>query len=224
MSIRCFQCENPIVMGTTFCTQCGASIPNKTSSARKEKQKRASAHEKHLPHKKGPFKLFIVAATILLVAGWFYVSLPKKTNRTMDGQPIIAAETGYPKAGQNPFNIQAGFHEDKLFVSLDVIKAKKFVSFLFPDSLNNVPLLAYISNEGRLVTAVAICEPCKSNRFHIEGEELVCNVCGTSWKLNSLEAVRGACAEYPPALLPSTIVGNEIQIDRALVDNWHPRI
>ncbi len=40
--------------------------------------------------------------------------------------------------------------------------------------------LAYIAPDGKLVTAVSFCEPCRSTRFHVVGYNIFCNTCGTT--------------------------------------------
>lgn len=69
-----------------------------------------------------------------------------------------------------------------------------------------------------------MCEPCNSTEFHIEGNNLICNSCGTTWNLNDLNAISGSCGRYPPDPIPSMVVGNEIQIDEYLVTNWKRRV
>ncbi|MBI1806375.1 MAG: DUF2318 domain-containing protein, partial [Ignavibacteria bacterium] len=82
----------------------------------------------------------------------------------------------------------------------------------------------FISPEGKLVTAIRICEPCNSHTFRIEGTELACGNCETRWKLNNLEGLQGSCQKYPPAPIASQVIGNEVQIDERLVKNWKTRI
>lgn len=87
-----------------------------------------------------------------------------------------------------------------------------------------MPLLAYLSEEGRIITAISMCEPCNSTAFHINGNELICNSCGTTWELDNLDAISGSCGKYPPDPIPSRVVGNQIQISELSVANWQRRI
>ena len=87
-----------------------------------------------------------------------------------------------------------------------------------------IPLLSYITQSGRVVTAVSMCEPCRSTRFHIEDKKIVCNACGTEWNLETLKGIQGGCLNYPPDVIPSTIEKDRIQIDEKNVTQWKPRV
>ena len=80
------------------------------------------------------------------------------------------------------------------------------------------------TEDGKVITAISICEPCDSKSFHIKGSNLICNSCGTTWDLNNLDAISGSCGKYPPDPIQSRVVGNEIQIDEYLVTGWTRRV
>jgi hypothetical protein len=40
---------------------------------------------------------------------------------------------------------------------------------------NILPLMAYVAPSGRLLVATSFCEPCRSTRFHFDGNALVCD-------------------------------------------------
>ena len=75
---------------------------------------------------------------------------------------------------------------------------------------NGLPLLAYVAPSGRLVVASALCGPCHSYVFHIEGNDLVCNSCFTHWDLNTLQGKSGGCQAYPPKELTTTVQGGTV--------------
>ncbi|MEW6663368.1 MAG: Fe-S-containing protein [Bacillota bacterium] len=85
-------------------------------------------------------------------------------------------------------------------------------------------LTAYAAPSGRLAVAMAVCEPCRSLRFHIRGSLLVCDSCGTTWDLNTLVGLSGGCKEYPPEELPYEVKDGIIYISDQLVRSWQPRI
>ena len=89
---------------------------------------------------------------------------------------------------------------------------------------NGLPVLAYVAPSGRIVVAISLCEPCRSFDFHIEGSDLVCNRCFTHWDLNTLRGVEGGCLDYPPQELQVELQGDLVQIDRAALEAWVPRI
>jgi len=105
-----------------------------------------------------------------------------------------------------------------------VVKEKKMVRFEYSGKGVNIPLLAYVTQSGRVVTAVSMCEPCKSTRFRIQDKNLVCNACNTEWDLETLKGIKGGCLNYPPDVIPSTIEKGRIIIDEKVVTQWKPRV
>jgi hypothetical protein len=71
--------------------------------------------------------------------------------------------------------------------------------------------------------AVRICEPCNGFSFHIEGNQIVCDSCGTRWDLETFKGISGGCQGYPPDVLPSTQEGGKLLVEEAKVVNWKPR-
>ncbi|MCL4426407.1 MAG: DUF2318 domain-containing protein [Firmicutes bacterium] len=110
-----------------------------------------------------------------------------------------------------------------LSLPTQVVKEKKLVSFDYKKGNQTVPLLAYLSPSGRLVTAVRLCEPCESTTFFINKNNLVCGVCGTTWSLETLKGITGGCISYPPAKLASREEGEQLIIDEPTILAWRPR-
>ena len=121
-------------------------------------------------------------------------------------------------------DIQAKVEKGKISIPLDVVKEKKMVRFEYEDNGDKIPLLAYITQTGRVVTAVSMCEPCRSTRFHINDKKIVCNACATEWNLETLKGIQGGCLNYPPDVIPSTIEKDRIQIDEKIITQWKPRV
>ncbi len=109
-------------------------------------------------------------------------------------------------------------------VPLGPVKMNRLVSFEYQRPDGRVPLLAYITPSGKLVTAVAVCEPCRSTSFHIEGHEMVCNSCFTRWDLETLKGISGGCLNYPPDTLRHEIQGGKLMIKELDLKNWKPRV
>lgn len=88
-----------------------------------------------------------------------------------------------------------------------------------------LPIMAYITPSGRVMVTSSFCEPCYSRRFHIEGDELVCNTCYTHWALEDLTGLNGGCTKYPPQQLKYTVdkSNDTIVIKEANLKAWHPR-
>jgi len=119
---------------------------------------------------------------------------------------------------------QAEVKNGKISIPLETVMEKKIVRFEYEKNGVKLPLLSYMTQSGRVVTAVSMCEPCRSTRFHIENKTLVCNACNTEWDLENLKGIRGGCLNYPPDVIPSTIEKDRIQIDEKIVTQWKPRV
>ena len=112
--------------------------------------------------------------------------------------------------------------DGRIVLSAATIKEKRLVWFAYGEK--KTPVLAYVAPSGKIVTAISMCEPCRSERFHIEGDELVCNACGTRWTLEDLKGISGGCPEYPPERLDNQIAGDRVTIDEKAVLEWKPRV
>lgn len=107
--------------------------------------------------------------------------------------------------------------------SLKEIEQNRIVYTDIPGAGPVDALVAYISPAGRLVVAVAMCEPCRSQRFHIDNNILVCDTCGTRWYLNDLQGVSGGCLPYPPEELPYAVEDGTVKVQTSLLKDWSPR-
>jgi hypothetical protein len=166
-----------------------------------------------------------LGASILLGFLWvFGTHIGEQPHPVIEQQQTIAMPTLYTdqKLVQSP--VSAHVEAGKIIVSLTQLLEKKMIAFEYESPTTTVPLLAYISNEGKMVTSIRFCEPCNSKSFGIDGKELTCENCETRWNLNNLKGISGSCQKYPPAPIPSVIVGNEIQIDEHFAKNWKLRL
>ena len=224
MANFCSECGKPIAENTNFCTSCGASITGKGPTKAQWQDKREKVLGKQGNGHTSLTKRFFWIAGALLLGGWIYFNLPKSGNAVIKALPVVTNAVYYGPAGQQMMNIPSKVENGKIVIPLDLLKEKKFIRFMYGDGSSGLPLLAYISSEGKIVTAVSLCEPCNSTAFHIKGDKIICNSCGSTWELNNLEAVSGSCGRYPPDALPNVVVGNEIQIDEQLVARWQRRV
>ncbi|MEE9119109.1 MAG: Fe-S-containing protein [Calditrichia bacterium] len=223
MANFCSLCGASVQSSDKFCTGCGENIDkSNVNSSKGFANKRAKVLDEKKQKNKMPF---IAVAAIISLGLWSYVqSLPDKTNPIIEAQPVVVSPINYSAKNIQMSVIRAKIKDGKIKIPFEVVKKHKFVTFTYNSPSGSLPLLAYISNEGKLITAVSMCEPCNSTRFHINGEKLICNSCGSTWELNNLNAVSGACGDFPPDVIPNKIVGDEIQIDEAVVAGWQRRI
>ena len=224
MANFCNKCGKAVKLNARFCPHCGARLPQANAQAHSHKNKR----ERVMRNEGGGmprYVMVIFGAAIVTVLGVLLSSiLSSPTNPAIESQPVVSSDISYSSTGLQMVDVGAKVVNRKITLPLDLVKKNQFVAFKYVDGSRTVPLLAYIAPDGKLVTAVSMCEPCRSTRFHIVGNKIVCNTCGTTWNLQSLQAVSGACGSYPPEVIPSRIVGKTVQIDVKTVADWQPRV
>ena len=111
-----------------------------------------------------------------------------------------------------------------IIATLSTVKEKKFIWTEYKANGKRVPLTAFIQPDGKVMVAVSFCEPCKGETFHITGDTIVCNVCGTVWDLQTLKGISGGCLTYPPQTLTYTLNGDNLEIPQSVLDAWAPRV
>lgn len=176
---------------------------------------------------KGPNKLIIVCTLLVIVAlvGVFYV---KSTNssqvvsRYKGGDYRVNETFEYKNSPVSMGDINSDIEGEKIKISLNEIKKNSLVYINVKGTEN--AMTAFFTNAGKLVVAVAMCEPCRSTRFRIDEYNLVCETCGTRWNLNDLTGLSGGCPQYAPENLPYEVKGNYVYVDKQIVYQWKPRI
>jgi hypothetical protein len=165
--------------------------------------------------------IFVVSAIFLYV---FKQNLPGGSHPIIAQQPSVAMSTMYLGKTIQQQQIVPNSRPGVISFPLTELLEKKIIYFDYHTGNSTIPVLAFISAEGKMVTAIRMCEPCNSSEFRIEGEEMVCGRCGTRWKLNNLEGIEGACQKYPPDPIPSQIIDGQVQIEETVLQNWKMRI
>ncbi|HLA99844.1 MAG TPA: Fe-S-containing protein [Bacteroidota bacterium] len=174
-----------------------------------------------------PVSSLLLAIVIGLVGFFIYHfvdNLPGGAHPVIARQPTLATSF-IPSAGHyDQIGVVATILGDDVMIPLSVVEEKKIVGFEYSDGTVSVPLLAFISSEGKLVTSFRLCEPCNSKKFSIDGDRLSCGNCETQWSLRTLEGLQGNCQKYPPDPLPSRIENGMIVIRIADIRNWNTRL
>lgn len=223
MSKFCSECGCEVGENANFCVKCGTPRRDKSGSKPEWQSKR----EKVLgsPQKRTrSIKMFLWTTALAVFAGWVYFNLPESGNPIIKSSPTIASPVSYSTEAQPMVPVQAIVQDGKIVLPLDLLKEKRFVKFFYGEPESSVPMLAYISGEGKVVTAISVCEPCNSTDFHIKEDKVICNSCGSTWELNTLKAVSGSCGRYPPDAVPNAVANGKIQIDEQVVSQWRRRV
>lgn len=213
----CPECRTKNDDVSNFCEKCGVPM---AGSSFKEKREKVLGEKK-----KSPWVLIslIVGAFVLGGVAFWIIQGKTTANPKIASQQKVMEKVDYVGQTIGMTDIQAKVENGKISIPLDVVKEKKMVRFEYEGKGLKIPLLAYVTLAGRVVTAISMCEPCRSTRFHIQDKSLVCNACNTEWNLETLKGIQGGCMNYPPEVIPSAIEKDRILIEEKIVINWKPR-
>jgi hypothetical protein len=214
----CPECQTKNEETSNVCKKCGFSMAD---SAFKDKRERVLDEKKKFPR-----ILLTLILIVLLLGGITFWMMGRKTttNPKIASQQKVVEKVDYSGQTIPMTDIGAKVENGKISIPLDVVKEKKMVRFEYEGKGVKIPLLAYVTLAGRVVTAISMCEPCRSTRFHIQDKALVCNACNTEWSLETLKGIKGGCMNYPPEVIPSTIEKDQVLIEESVVLNWKPRV
>jgi len=214
----CPECQAKNEETNNFCKKCGFHM---VDSAFKDKRERVLDEKKRFPR----ILLALILIALLLGGITFWIMGRKTTaNPKIASQQKVVERVDYSGQTIPMTDIGAKVENGKISIPLDVVKEKKMVRFEYEGKGVKIPLLAYVTLAGRVVTAISMCEPCRSTRFHIQDKALVCNACNTEWSLETLKGIKGGCMNYPPEVIPSTIEKDRVLIEESVVLNWKPRV
>jgi uncharacterized membrane protein len=119
--------------------------------------------------------------------------------------------------------IEASMQSGSIAIPVKLVQEKKLVRFFDPEGVQDVPMIAYVTPQGKLVTAMSKSEQCGSMDFYLSGNDIHCASCGSYWNMASMEAY-ACCQKFYPDPFPSTLVGEEVRIDPAVIRNWKSRL
>ncbi len=212
MTDVCRLCGSAIPEGIDTCPQCGAKVLGGQVVAGVR-----AATNRGLTSR----LLRVVVPVVVLIGLYAYYG-----EAFREYHPVIAQqpEVGAPDvSGRMNSTLVEAHREGPFFIiSLSEVRDHAIVRFMDPEGVQDIPVLAYLTPSGRLVTAMSISEGCRSRDFYLEGENIHCANCASYWNASSLEAY-ACCQKYYPDPIPSTILGDEIRIEVGIVRGWQAR-
>jgi len=214
----CPKCQMKNEDSSNSCKKCGFKLSDSSFQDKKEKVLGEQ-------RRKSPWMLISLIIIVIALGGLAYWLIQGGSSTS----PKISAQKVTERVDYNgqtiPMtDIQAKVENGKISIPLDVVMEKKIVRFEYEGNGLKIPLLSYITLAGRVVTAISMCEPCRSSRFHIKDKAMVCNACYTEWNLENLKGIKGGCMIYPPEVIPNTVEKGRVLIDEKVVLNWKPRV
>src|SRR5512142_1811880 len=170
-TIRCPSCSSENHSGAAFCVRCGTALarpavaPAASSAPAAVDRPPVSRRTKLLY---GGIALLLLGAMIVLLVR----HLPGGAHPVIEAQPVVAMAATFMGQKLEPATVTARVAGGEIIISLPEVLDKKIVQFDYEESNNVVPLLAFITPEGQLVTSIRLCEPCNSRTYSIDGDEL----------------------------------------------------
>ncbi len=212
--LQCQSCGSEVKEGMKFCPQCGSSL--------------ALLHAEVAEVKTAKPKTKLIAVGLILfvlaggLSGYFGV-LFREFHPVIKNQPSVVVPISYGVQQKIPSQqIDAKIEQGFITIPLQKVIDLKLVRFFDPKGIQTLPMIAYITPEGKLVTAMSKSEICQSEDFYLEGQNIHCASCPSYWNMSSLEAY-ACCQRFYPDPIPSSITGNDVRIDAQRVRNWRPR-
>lgn len=167
-----------------------------------------------------------IITIVIMIGTYFIVAGNNKTSASVTAMANIGQKMSYsPDNKLEQAKVESKIENGKAIVTtLSTVKEKKFVWTEYKANGKRIPLTAFVQPDGKVMVAISFCEPCKGETFHIIGNQIVCNACGTTWDLQTLKGLSGGCQDYPPEALEYSLNGDNLEIPQALLDAWEPRV
>ncbi|MDA8221754.1 DUF2318 domain-containing protein [Desulfosporosinus sp.] len=172
------------------------------------------------------FTIVGILTVVIMIGTYFIVANGNKPSVSVN----TAADIGQKMNYSSEIKLEQTKVESKvengqaIVTSLSAVKENKFIWTEYKANGKRIPLTAFIQPDGKVMVAVSFCEPCKGETFHIIGNQIVCNVCGTVWDLQTLKGISGGCQAYPPEALTYSLNGDNLEIPQSILDAWAPRV
>ena len=197
-------------------------------SKKSGKNRKSGAAKKTQPASNGKqYRTFAALVVVIAVVVGLIAFSNAGQGGTTDGSNTNSAVTGSSQTAAKDkvemTDVKATVANGSVTVSESEVRKAGIVYYEYRGAMD-VNLLAYVGPSGNIITAVSLCEPCRGQKFHIEGTTLVCNTCGSVWELETHKAVSGACTNYPPEILQSETLNGQVVIAESKVLAWEPRV
>jgi nitrite reductase/ring-hydroxylating ferredoxin subunit len=108
-----------------------------------------------------------------------------------------------------PTWIDASVEGNTVSIPVGLVENGKIVNFRVTYQGTN---MAYQLG-GQIYVRTALCPPCRSESFSLDGNVLDCDTCHTRFSATTGEGLKGACRAYPKAEAQYTVAGDKLTMD-----------
>jgi predicted nucleic acid-binding Zn ribbon protein len=214
---KCPSCGNTIKADARFCPQCGAALTEQPDVQSKQPaDRRRSSFARYIV-----IGSFIVIIAILLVILIQFITLEE--HNVIARQPVVTEPVEYGDREIPMIDIDFRIEDGHVIFSLDDVLNHRIVFIDYQGPTSPIPVMAYISSKGKLVTAISLNEPCNATRFRIAGNDIKAETCRAVWDMNSMEA-HICCPNNYPDPIPSEVTGEEVRISERTILSWNRRL
>jgi hypothetical protein len=171
-----------------FCKSCGSG-----AGMHNEKKARVLASEKKSPKT----AMIIGAAVAVVVAGWLIysnTSRARSMDRPMQGQAAVSRE-GNKHLQYTPVAAENG----EVKVQLSALQGSTASYFVYKANGKDVKFFVLKASDGTVRVALDACTACNHAKlgYRQNGEVIVCNNCGMSFKSTDVGHISGGCSPIP---------------------------
>lgn len=101
---------------------------------------------------------------------------------------------------------------DIVSIPVALVDNGKIVNFRVTYQGTSMVFMAYQLGE-QVYVRTALCPPCRSDSFSLDGDVLDCDTCHTKFSATTGEGLKGACRAYPKAEVQYTVAGDKLTMD-----------
>jgi hypothetical protein len=222
-SHNCPKCNKVLKPTARFCPSCGTAVGE---------QEPAQAGQPAIPKATPKNRMsstvrymvigvFAVIGVYLLITLYNYIYFEE--HDVIAAQPVVSDPVDYTDREIPMTDITATIENGYFSFPLDDVLNHKLVRLEYPGPTSVIPILAYISTKGKLVTSISISEPSNSSRFTIINNEIHNNNCPSHWELDSMRAL-ACCGNNHPDPIPSIVRDGKVMIAVSTIENWRRRL
>jgi nitrite reductase/ring-hydroxylating ferredoxin subunit len=108
-----------------------------------------------------------------------------------------------------PIWVEASVEGNTVSIPVSLLETSKIVNFRVTSDGNDMAFMAY-QLEDQTYVRTALCPPCRSESFSLDGDVLDCDTCHTRFNATTGEGLKGACRAYPKTEVQLTVAGDRV--------------